>query len=172
MTTLRTPIAIVVLGLAVLAGLTACGGSGGSATTSSPGAAAAGKTVSQTDVSGVGTILVDANGDALDSPDQEAGGTILCTGSCTAIWIPLTLSSGETTPTGVDGLALVRRPDGSQQVTYRGAPLYTFAEDTTAGEVKGDGLSDSFGGTDFTWHVAGGGSTSSGSGTGTGSYRY
>jgi len=167
MTITKTPIALVVLGLAVLAGLTACGGSGGS--TTSP-AAAAGKTVSQSDVSGVGTILVDADGAALYSPDEEAGGTILCKSSCTAIWIPLTLPAGQTQPTGTADLALVRRPDGSQQVTYRGAPLYRFAEDTAPGDVKGNGVTDSFDGTDFTWHVAGDASASTGSGTG--SYRY
>lgn len=167
MRTITTPIALVVLGLAALAGLTACGGSGGGTTTP---AAAAGTTVSQTQVSGVGEILVDADGAALYSPEEEADGTIRCTDACTDIWIPLTVASGDR-PTGVSGLAVVRRPDGARQVTYKGGPLYTFAEDTSPGEVKGNGLSDSFGGTDFTWHVAGDAGTAT-TGTGTGSYRY
>jgi predicted lipoprotein with Yx(FWY)xxD motif len=170
---ITTPIALVVLSLAALAGLTACGGSGGGTTT--PAAAgtttATGTTVSQENVSGVGEILVDAKGDALYSPDQEANGTIQCTDSCTDIWVPLTLPSGESKATGVAGLAVVMRPDGTSQVTYKGAPLYTFAEDTSPGEVNGNGVSDSFGGTDFTWHVAGGAGTTT-TGSGTGSYGY
>jgi predicted lipoprotein with Yx(FWY)xxD motif len=175
MRTFTTPIVLVALGLAALAGLTACGGSGGGSTT--PAAAtgtstASGTTVSQKNVSGVGEILVDSKGDALYSAEQESGSTIKCTDSCTDIWIPLTVSSSGSTPTGTSGLALVRRPDGTSQVTYKGDPLYTFAEDTSPGEVNGNGVSDSFGGTDFTWHVAGQAGTSTTTGSGTGSYGY
>jgi hypothetical protein len=49
-------------------------------------------------------------------------------------------------------VATVDRPDGSQQVTLDGAPLYTFTQEGP-GEVTGDGASDSFGGEDFTWHA-------------------
>lgn len=170
-----TPIVLVALGLAALAGLTACGGSGGGSTTPAAGGttpAATGTTVSQENVSGVGEILVDAKGGALYSPEQESDGTIKCTDSCAQIWVPLTVSSSDSTPTGVAGLAVVTRPDGTSQVTYKGAPLYTFAEDTSPGEVNGNGVSDSFGGTDFTWHVAGDAGTATTTGSGTGSYGY
>jgi predicted lipoprotein with Yx(FWY)xxD motif len=176
MRTFTTPIVLVALGLAALAGLTACGGSGGGSTTPAAAAGttstATGTTVSQENVSGVGEILVDAKGDALYSPDQESGGAIKCVDSCAQIWVPLTVPSSSSTPTGVAGLAVVKRPDGSSQVTYQGAPLYTFAEDTSPGEVNGNGVSDSFGGTDFTWHVAGNAGTATTTGSGTGSYGY
>jgi predicted lipoprotein with Yx(FWY)xxD motif len=176
MRTFTTPIVLVALGLVALAGLTACGGSDGGSTTPAAGgttsAAQTGTTVSQKSVSGVGEILVDSKGDALYSPDQESGSAIKCTDSCTDIWVPLTVSSSGSTPTGVAGLALVRRPDGTSQVTYNGAPLYTFAEDTAPGQVNGNGVSDSFGGTDFTWHVAGPAGTTSTTGSGTGSNGY
>ena len=176
MRTFITPIVLVALGLAALAGLTACGGSGGGSTT--PAAAggttstATGTTVSQKNVSGVGEILVDSKGDALYSAEQESGSAIMCTDSCTEIWIPLTVSANGTEPTGVPDLALVRRPDGTSQVTYKGDPLYTFAQDTSPGEVNGNGVSDSFNGTDFTWHVASEGGTTTTTGSGTGSYGY
>jgi predicted lipoprotein with Yx(FWY)xxD motif len=158
---------LALLGLAVLAlAASGCGGAasaGGSATTSSSGT-----TVAVKHVDGVGNVLVDSKGDALYSPDQEANGMILCKGSCTSIWVPLTLSGVK--PTGAGDvssmLGTVHRPDESVQVTYRGKPLYTFAEDTSPGMVTGNGAQDQFGGRQFTWHVASVGAVSS-SGTST-----
>ena len=46
----------------------------------------------------------------------------------------------------------VKRPDGEQQVTFRGRPLYTFTEEGP-GQLTGDGFKDSFGGTSFTWRA-------------------
>lgn len=46
----------------------------------------------------VGDVLVDSQGDALYSPDQETGGKVLCTDACASIWIPLTLPAGEHRP--------------------------------------------------------------------------
>jgi predicted lipoprotein with Yx(FWY)xxD motif len=154
---------LALLGLAVLAlAASGCGGTasaGGSSTTSSSGT-----TVALNHVDGVGNVLVDSKGDALYSPDQEANGMILCKGSCTSIWVPLTLSAGAK-PTGAGDvssmLGTVHRPDGSVQVTYRGKPLYTFAEDTSPGMVTGNGAQDQFGGQQFTWHVASVGAASS-----------
>ena len=120
-------------------------------------AAATGQTVSVADVEGVGDVLVDPQGDALYSPDQESGGKVLCTDACTSIWVPLTVSAGDQ-PTGSSEvkakLGVVMRPDGASQVTFEGKPLYTFVEDGGPGTVTGNGFSDSFGGTSFTWHVA------------------
>jgi predicted lipoprotein with Yx(FWY)xxD motif len=50
-------------------------------------------------------------------------------------------------------LAVMERPDGSSQVTYDGAPLYTFTKDGV-GELMGDGFTDSFQGTRFVWSAA------------------
>jgi len=50
------------------------------------------------------------------------------------------------------------------QVTYDGKPLYTFTLDSQPGELTGNGVTDQFGGTQFTWHAAfttGGASSSS-----------
>lgn len=164
---------LVLLGLAVLAlAASGCGGAasaGGSATTSSSST-----TVAVKHVDGVGNLLVDSKGDALYSPDQEANGMILCKGSCTSIWVPLTLSGGAK-PAGPGDvntmLGTVHRPDGSMQVTFRGKPLYTFAEDASPGMVTGNGVQDQFGGRQFTWHVASAGSvTSTGTSTTRSSY--
>ena len=113
--------------------------------------------VSVSDVNGVGDVLVDAKGDALYMSEQEASGMVLCTAGCTAFWEPLTMS-GPGSPTGassVDGtLGTVERPDGARQITFDGAPLYRFTEDSSPGDVSGDGFADSFDGKQFTWHVA------------------
>jgi predicted lipoprotein with Yx(FWY)xxD motif len=171
MTTLRTSSALVLLGSASALGLAACGGG-------SDSAASAGSTdtVSVASVDGVGDVLVDSRGDALYSPDQETGGKVLCTDSCAAVWVPLTVSAG-TEPTGSSDLSqklgVVMRPDGASQVTYGGKPLYTFAEDSAPRTVTGNGASDSFGGKTFTWHVAATGPVSGGStSTGGGGYGY
>ena len=59
-------------------------------------------------------------------------------------------------------LGVIDRPDGTQQVTADGKPLYTFTEDSP-GEVKGNGFSDDFGSQHFTWHaVLANGTTASG----------
>jgi predicted lipoprotein with Yx(FWY)xxD motif len=48
----------------------------------------------------------------------------MCTGSCTSIWVPLTLS-GSGKPSGSSDvsskLGTVDRPDGAVQVTYQGS---------------------------------------------------
>jgi hypothetical protein len=36
----------------------------------------------------------------------------------------------------------VKRPGGSEQVTYKGMPLYTFAADYSPGQTNGQGIKD------------------------------
>jgi predicted lipoprotein with Yx(FWY)xxD motif len=153
--------------LAVIAALalSACGSGSGHANHS----AARADTVSLASVSGVGKVLVDTKGFALYSPSQEKSGTISCTGSCTSIWMPLTTKGKPTTSAGLQ-LGTVMRPDGKTQVTFKGKPLYVFAEDTSPKSVTGNGLSDNFGGKSFTWHVASPGKTSSTVSSGGGGY--
>jgi predicted lipoprotein with Yx(FWY)xxD motif len=147
MKTKTTYASLLVLATAVLLALAACGGGSDSS---------AGATVSSQMVDGVGRVLVDSEGAALYAADQEANGKVVCTGSCTSIWKPLTVSGGmPAAGDGLDGkLGVMSRPDGSRQVTFDGRLLYTFAEDEDAGTVTGNGAADSFDGTSFTWHVA------------------
>jgi predicted lipoprotein with Yx(FWY)xxD motif len=131
------------------------------------GSAPPAATVSVAQVDGVGSVLVDRAGNALYTADQEKDGTIRCVAGCLSIWLPLDAAG---TPSGSDDvtgeLGTIERPDGATQVTYDGKPLYRFAEDTEPGKVSGDGVSDDFGGTTFTWHAATttGSSSSGGSG--------
>jgi predicted lipoprotein with Yx(FWY)xxD motif len=144
--------------------LSACGGSNDNQATAAS-STSGGQTVGVSTING-SQVLVDASGNALYSPDQEANGMISCTGSCESIWMPLTTSAGAkpTASSDVTGkVGSIKRPDGSMQVTLNGAPLYTFAEDGGPGKVTGDGFQDQFNGKSFTWHVVSlGGSGSSG----------
>jgi predicted lipoprotein with Yx(FWY)xxD motif len=144
--------------------LSACGGSNDNQATAAS-STSGGQTVGVATING-SRVLVDSSGDALYSPDQEANGMISCTGSCESIWMPLTTSPGAkpTASSDVTGkVGTIKRPDGSMQVTFNGAPLYTFTEDGGPGNVTGDGFQDQFNGKSFTWHVVSlGGSGSSG----------
>ena len=183
----RAPLLTIAAVALVAIGLAACGGSSNSsdnATAAASTTAGGSNTVSTKSVSGVGTVLVDSKGDALYTNNQDSGMNVACTGSCTSIWVPLMApSSGQ--PTASDQavqakLGVVKSQSGSQ-VTYGGKPLYTFVQDSP-GEVTGNGFTDNFGGTSFTWTVASSGqmpsssnstSTSSGSSSsGGGGYGY
>ncbi|HYZ29008.1 MAG TPA: hypothetical protein VE570_08145 [Thermoleophilaceae bacterium] len=131
--------------------VTACGGGGGGG--NSAGTSSRATTVSVRDLGGVGSVLVDRGGKALYSPEQEAGGKIVCTGACLSFWQPLMAGSGKpSAPAGAPQLGVIKRPDGSKQLTAGGKPLYTFSEDSP-GKVTGDGFKDDFSGRTFTWHV-------------------
>ena len=88
------------------------------------------------------TILVNRNGLTLYSLSAERHGKFICTnGACTAIWKPLVVAKG-VKPTGVSHLTIVKRPDGTRQVAFRGAPLYRFVQDTKPGQTNGNGFKD------------------------------
>jgi predicted lipoprotein with Yx(FWY)xxD motif len=162
----RTPLLTVAVMALVAIGLAACGGSSNSSDSASAAAnttASGSDTVSTKSISGVGTVLVDSKGNALYTNNQDSGMNVACTGSCTAIWVPLMApSSGQ--PTSSDQavqakLGMVKSKGGSQ-VTFGGKPLYTFVQDSP-GQVTGNGFTDNFGGTSFTWTVASTGQVSS-----------
>jgi predicted lipoprotein with Yx(FWY)xxD motif len=155
---------LITLALLAAVALGACGGDDddGNATAASP----AGATVRMD-----GGTLVDADGAALYTSDQEMNGTVRCVEGCAAIWLPLT-ATNPTAGSDVSGtLGTVKRPDGARQVTLDGKPLYRFTEDPP-GEVTGDGFKDSFGGRQFTWSVVGSAQPSSGDTGNTNSYGY
>ena len=87
-------------------------------------------------------ILVNRKGMTLYSLSVERKGKFICTTQmCLSLWKPLTVAKGAVA-TGAAHLSVVKRPDGRRQVAYRGGPLYTFAQDTRPGDVKGNGFKD------------------------------
>jgi predicted lipoprotein with Yx(FWY)xxD motif len=157
----------VALAVGIAIAIAATGGGGSAGGTSSPGAPASktGATVSAKQIDGAGSVLVDANGQALYANDQETGGMVLCDGACLSFWTPLTVSKAPEGNSLTGKLGVVKRPDGAKQVTFNGKLLYTFYLDKP-GQVGGDGFDDAFGGKKFTWHVvhANGATSSSGAG--------
>lgn len=148
----RTYLALLALAVVTALFVSACGGSGDSGAAAPDNPAT---TLSVSSVDGVGNVLVDAQGAALYAADQERSGMVVCTGSCTSIWKPLTVSGRPTAGDGVVAkLGTVERPDGHRQVTLAGRLLYRFMEDPQAGTVTGNGFADSFDGQAFRWHVA------------------
>ena len=152
----------LLIGAAAL-GIAACGDSNNdSAATSSTGL------VSIAKVDG-NDVLADSGGKTLYSAAVEKGGKILCVGGCTSFWKPTlaTRADAKTAATQLDQkLGVVKRPDGEQQLTFDGLPLYTFAEEG-AGKLQGDGFTDDFMNTRFEWQAArtsGGSPSSSGGG--------
>jgi predicted lipoprotein with Yx(FWY)xxD motif len=127
--------------------LAACGSSGsgsGSSTSAKPaasGSAALVRTASDTTIGS--SVLVDRSGKTLYSLSAERNGRFICTTSaCLGVWHPLTVVTGATPSGAVGSLGTVKRPDGTLQVTFRGEPLYTFAQDAKAGDTKGQGVMD------------------------------
>ena len=95
------------------------------------------------------TVLVNRSGHTLYHLSVEHRGHFICANStCLSFWHPLVVAKG-TKPAGRVPLGTVMRPDGKMQVTYKGEPLYTFAEDTKRGDVKGEGFRDV-----GVWHAA------------------
>jgi predicted lipoprotein with Yx(FWY)xxD motif len=134
------------------------GGNGGAATASAgPGV------VSIQSVDGT-NVLADSEGRTLYNAEVEKG-RIRCTGACTSFWDPVRASAKQSKSASEDldlELGVVKRPDGVDQLTFKGLPLYSFTQEG-AGQLEGDGFVDDFEGTHFEWAAAATGSGSSGS---------
>jgi predicted lipoprotein with Yx(FWY)xxD motif len=90
----------------------------------------------------LGTFLVAGNGRTLYLFEKDKTSKSTCSGQCAQFWPPL-LTSGKPKAGGkAKGslLGTTRRSDGKLQVTYKGHPVYTFSQDTKAGQTKGEGL--------------------------------
>ena len=82
------------LAAAAAAGLlAACGSAAGGGMAQLPGASHR-VVVSARKLPGVGTVLVNRSGKTIYSPQQEAHGKLLCTGSCLTFWVPVLAGAG------------------------------------------------------------------------------
>lgn len=83
--------------------------------------------------------------------EADKGTTSSCNGACARVWPPVTTSAA---PSGGAGavsadLGTTKRSDGTEQVTYKGHPLYFYDDDKDSGDAYGQG-SKAFG---ASWYV-------------------
>lgn len=149
---------VAVLAVTFGVGLAACGGDDDSADTGcaeSPGSKKE-VTVIAANAEDVGEVLALADCTPLYTNDVDTDERVRCRGECARVWVPLTLPKGGSVTTQTPGLvgpvSFVQRPDGRRQAALNGKPLYTYSRESEDG-ASGDGVTDSFGGTDFSWSV-------------------
>jgi predicted lipoprotein with Yx(FWY)xxD motif len=163
-------------GVALAVGALALGGCGGD-----DGEVAAAPSSNNSGIVSIETVdgtkvLADSQGRTLYSAEVEHGGKVLCVDACTSFWSPLLSSPDEAQKAAGDlsvDLTVLKRPDGMQQLTFDGLPLYTFTQEG-AGTLDGDGFVDDFDGTHFEWQAARpeGGAAPSNQDQGGGGYGY
>lgn len=90
----------------------------------------------------MGWFVTDADGLPLYRYDKDVPkpSKSNCEGECAKAWKPV-LADKAPMATGVDPISMgvLTRPDGTKQLTIAGWPQYTYAEDRTAGDMKGQG---------------------------------
>jgi len=95
-----------------------------------------------------GQYLADANGMSIYLYTLDEQGTSACVDACTNNWLPVLVAEGAevSVAAGLDSelLGAIERVDGGSQLTYAGAPLYTFKRDTQPGQTRGQGLGGQF----------------------------
>ena len=91
----------------------------------------------------LGNVVVGEDGMSLYVFTTDSAGFSKCTGQCAESWPPLvtSLDTPAAAGPGVTGeVGLFLRADGTNQVSLGGAPLYYFAADEAAGDIKGQGV--------------------------------
>lgn len=73
-----------------------------------------------------------------------------CVGQCALTWPPVLSSGGPPKLEGINPalVGIVIRPDGTEQLTLAGWPLYRYSGDTASGETTGEGMGGA-------WHAVG-----------------
>lgn len=145
--------ALVATAAAALLALAGCSSAGGGSLYSTP-TPAAGSTSSsasgtasgvalKTGSTSLGKVVVDGKGLTAYVFDKDTpnSGKSACSGACAAQWPAIETDSAKPAVTGVSGtVGTITGVDGKKQITLNGMPLYTFAGDSSAGDVTGQGL--------------------------------
>ncbi len=92
----------------------------------------------------LGTYLIASNGMTLYLYTNDAPNVSNCSGQCAEKWPPYTVASLDVlanVQAGIPGtVGTITRADGSQQVTYKGQPLYFWINDHASGDTTGQGV--------------------------------
>jgi predicted lipoprotein with Yx(FWY)xxD motif len=99
------------------------------------------------------TIVINPAGRSLYSLSGETTHHVICKQACVRFWPPLIVPSSTTKVSlgsGVHGkVGLLRRSNGSLQVTLRGMRLFRYSGDHAKGDANGEGIEEHPG----IWHA-------------------
>jgi predicted lipoprotein with Yx(FWY)xxD motif len=136
----------LVLTLAGAGMLAACGATSpaGTAPPTTSGPSSTGTTVN-TATTSLGTVLTTSKGFTLYYFLPEKSSTIgACTGGCLTVWPPLVVTGAPTAVSAATGtlatVSIMLNGAAATEVTYNGWPLHTYASDTAAGQINGQGI--------------------------------
>src|SRR6476469_8552505 len=96
---------------------------------------------------GLGKILVDSKGRTLYSFGHDKKDKSRCNGQCASFWPPAGSPKHPTVGSGVTKsmLKVIKRSDGTRQLSYNGHPLYRYVGDGKPGDTNGENIT-AFGG--------------------------
>lgn len=102
-----------------------------------------GNTVQLSVSTSLGKILTDSKGMTLYFFSKDTQGTSVCVDGCLDIW-PIFYAENLTLDAGLDtnDFGTITRADGNKQTTYKGWPLYYFANDANAGDTNGENVNN------------------------------
>ncbi len=149
---MRKPVAMLLApAIALLAA--GCGSSSAESTKSAASTPAASSTssaatgavrISTKTLTGLGAVLVNAQGRTLYVFAPDTAKEVTCVGACASVWPPLALSAGQKpVVSGQATSSLVSsdpNPAGGGVVTYAGSPLYTYVADPSPSTARGQAL--------------------------------
>ena len=103
-----------------------------------------GTTVTIVQDEALGTILADGQGNTLYVFTPDVAGQTTCVDDCLNNWPAFTgdTLSVEGARLRDEDFASITRPDGTEQFTYQGYPLYFFAGDQQPGDANGEGVGE------------------------------
>nr|WP_173037211.1 hypothetical protein [Phytohabitans flavus] len=97
-------------------------------------------------VTGLSSIVVNAKGRTIYRFDDDSNDppTTNCVEKCNETWQPVLAPNGVEVDAGLeeDLVGTVERPDGAEQLTLNGWPMYYFHEDLSLGQIAGHGTGD------------------------------
>lgn len=135
--TLKTVVVIGVIGFILI-------GCGDSSTDSDPPEF----NIQTTSTQQHGEVLADAEGNVLYFFTPDVKGESNCEGECIESWPEFYVEEADPAEElDAANFGTISRPDGGNQTTYKGWPLYYFAGDEQPGDIAGDGVNGE-------WYVA------------------
>ncbi|WP_394620302.1 hypothetical protein JNUCC0626_14710 [Lentzea sp. JNUCC 0626] len=93
----------------------------------------------------VGAVVADREHYTLYFTVQDGPSKSTCLeADCTLVWPPLLAAGGKIEAPALDAqlLGTMKRPDGTEQVTIAGKPVYRYVDDEQAGDTTGHGVDD------------------------------